>query len=282
MTLDDTTLIAYADGALDAAGVVAVERELAESPAVRESVARLRASRLPIREAFAAQQLPPLPEALRRRIEAGLAAQPAARRRHPGPWLAAAFVAGAFCAGLVQQLVANGVGERGAPALLAGTGTTAAKKPWISVAADYQQLYTRDTLAGVTPDPAVAGRIVAAVRTDDGIGLRVPDLAAAGLAFKSVDRLRYDGKPLVQIVYLPEHGTPVALCVVKDARADQAIARRELHGMTVLTWRHGALGYALIGKPDSGDLDAIARQIADPRTGAIFASRAATRPAELG
>lgn len=297
MKPDDSTLIAYADGELDAAGAASVEQALAESSELRESVARLRASRLPYQDAFAAQKLPPLPDALRLRIEAmasaaqaqsaaAVQAQPReqeavpasakvvplpARRNRPMLWLAAAFVAGAFCAGLVQQFAAGGFGGGSGPSLAAG----GAKKPWISVAADYQQLYTRDTVANLTPDPAVSAKIVGEIRSDDGIRLRVPDLSMAGMRFKAVDRLRYDGKPLVQIVYLPEHGVPVALCVMKDARPDQGIAKHEMHGMTVVAWRQNELSYALIGKPDSGDLEAIARQISGSHVDAMFAVREA-------
>ncbi|WP_186074484.1 anti-sigma factor family protein [Burkholderia gladioli] len=297
MKPDDSTLIAYADGELDAAGAASVEQALAESSELRESVARLRASRLPYQDAFAAQKLPPLPDALRLRIEAMASAAQAqsaaaaqartreqeavpasakvvplpARRNRPMLWLAAAFVAGAFCAGLVQQFAAGGFGGGSGPSLAAG----GAKKPWISVAADYQQLYTRDTVANLTPDPAVSAKIVGEIRSDDGIRLRVPDLSMAGMRFKAVDRLRYDGKPLVQIVYLPEHGVPVALCVMKDARPDQGIAKHEMHGMTVVAWRQNELSYALIGKPDSGDLEAIARQISGSHVDAMFAVREA-------
>ncbi|GAB7538394.1 anti-sigma factor [Burkholderia sp. 3C] len=360
MKPDDSTLIAYADGELSPAAAASVEQALAESSALRDEVSRLRASRLPYRQAFAAQSLPPLPDALRLRIEAmasaarqqpeqarqesrqksgqeagagsqgeapyrhasrpeashveapqsealqsetlqseapqphleapkpetphSKAAQPGsatsgvvlpfAKRRIPRPalWLAAAFVAGAFCAGLVQQFAAGGLGGGDTPLAAAGV-----KRPWISVAAEYQQFYTRETLADVQPDPAVSARIIGAIRSDDGIAVRVPDLASAGLTFKSVDRLRYDGKPLVQIAYLPAQGTPVALCVMKDARPDQAISQREMHGMSVVTWRQGSLSYALIGKPDSGDLNAIARQIAGSRVEAMFAAREIAR-----
>jgi hypothetical protein len=43
-----------------------------------------------------------------------------------------------------------------------------------------------------------------------------------GLTFKRVQRPRFHDKPLVQIVYLPEKGNPVALCVLKEAKADAA------------------------------------------------------------
>lgn len=300
MKPDDSQLIAYADGELSATEAEAVERALAESADLRESVELLRASRLPYREAFAVQKLPPLPDALRRRIDAMASAsqQPdtgpagiepatepaiepamqAARRSQPRVWLAAAFVAGAFCAGLVHQL--NGL-RSNAPVGQAATGAAGNGRSWMSVAADYQQMYTRETIAHVTPDPAISAATADAIRKVDGIRLRMPDLRRAGLSFKSVERLRFNGKPLVQIVYLPDQGTPVALCVMKDTRPDQSIAQKQMNGMTVVSWRQNELAYALIGKPDSGDLQTLARQISDGDVDAMFAATG-TGHADLG
>ncbi|MBW9102628.1 anti-sigma factor family protein [Paraburkholderia phenoliruptrix] len=284
MKPDDSQLIAYADGELSAREAEPVERALAQSADLRESVALLQASRLPYREAFAAQKLPPLPDDLRRRIEsmaqaAGRQASsdfaPQEQRSARRVWLAAAFVAGAFCAGLVQQLGAwpGAWGER-------AVSTAAVQpRPWISVAVDYQRMYTRETVAHVVPDGAASTRTVDAIRKVDGIRLRMPDLQAAGLSFKTVERLRYNGKPLVQMVYLPEHGMPVALCVMKDSRPDESIAQREMDGMKVVSWRQNELSYALIGKPDSADLPAIARQISNGNVDDMFSALDVRRPA---
>lgn len=287
MKPDDSQLIAYADGELGASDAASIKQALAESPDLRESVELLQASRLPYREAFATQKLPPLPDELRRRIEVMASA---ARQgadlvvARPAPssqwrlWLAVAFVAGAFCAGLVQQLGAGWPGAfRNGAAVVASDDA----RPWISMAVDYQQMYARETVVNVTPDLAVSANTVEAIRKLDGIRLRVPDLRPAGMLFKSVERLRYKGKPLVQIVYLPDHGTPVALCVMKDSRPDQPIAQQEMNGMTVLSWRQNELSYALIGKPDSGDLRTIARQISNADVNAMFAGDDTVRP-DLG
>ncbi|MFM0478714.1 zf-HC2 domain-containing protein [Paraburkholderia strydomiana] len=285
MKLDDSLLIAYADGELSAADAASVEQALAESVDLRRTVELLRASRLPYREAFARQKLPPVPDELRRRVEAmasaaqertGFAARQPARRSPSLLWLAAAFVAGAFCVGLVQQLNARLPG-----AFSNGAATTASvdRRSWVSVAADYQRMYTRETVESVAPDRTAAVDKIDAIRNVDGIRLRVPDLRPAGLAFKSVERLRYDGKPLVQIVYLPERGVPVALCVIKDSRPDESIAQKKVDGMTVVSWRQNELAYALIGTPDSGDLPTIARQIANANVDEIFSALAADRPA---
>lgn len=178
--------------------------------------------------------------------------------------------------GLVQQLNARLPG-----AFSNGAATTASvdRRSWVSVAADYQRMYTRETVESVAPDQTAAVDKIDAIRNVDGIRLRVPDLRPAGLAFKSVERLRYDGKPLVQIVYLPERGVPVALCVIKDSRPDESIAQKKVDGMTVVSWRQNELAYALIGTPDSGDLPTIARQIANANVDEIFSALAADRPA---
>jgi hypothetical protein len=60
-----------------------------------------------------------------------------------------------------------------------------------------------------------------------------------GLTFKRVQRPRFHDKPLVQIVYLPEKGKPVALCVLKEAKADAA---RPMARSTAWPWFHGDEG----------------------------------------
>ena len=140
------------------------------------------------------------------------------RLRIAPAWLAVAFVAGAFACGFVLRL-GSGVGPAstaGASVASVGTGVS----PWVAAAASYQQLYSRDTLANVEADPALVAKTTAQIRDDDGLAVRIPDLSAYGLTFKRVQRLRFNDKPLVQIVYLPERGAPVALCVMKEAKPD--------------------------------------------------------------
>ncbi|MGF6483756.1 anti-sigma factor [Paraburkholderia sp. JPY419] len=282
MRPDDSRLMAYVDGDLGPTETASIEKELAVSPELQESVKLLRASQLPYREAFAAQKLPPLPVELQRQIDAmasaarlaqsnPIASQPVRSRKPQARlWLAAAFVAGAFCAGLALRL---GPALLGMPGGGGGGATTVASgeaSPWIRAAVDYQRLFTRDTVADITPDLKASARTVAAIRQVDGVALRVPDLQAAGLSFKGVSRLRFNDKPLVQIVYLPADGAPVALCVMKDARPDKAIAQQQLNGMTVVSWRQNDLAFALIGKPDSVDLQSIAQQITNSSVDALI------------
>lgn len=298
MKTDDILLIAYVDGDLAPRDREEVEKEIGESAEVAERVALLRASRLPYQEAFAHQKLPPVPESLTKRIEelarAALETETAngsrpaindavlerdsttppsapvrSRIRNTPAWLAVAFVAGAFCYGAALKFMP------GMPPGPDPSGTKVASmpmsaSPWVQAAANYQQLYSRETVDQLPPDDAGSAQTVAAIRKQDGLALRVPDLHAAGLTFKRVQRLRFHGKPLVQIVYLPEKGAPISLCVVKDPKPDQAISQQNVDAMNVVTWRQGELSYALIGAPGNVDLKALGAQIADSGDNDMF------------
>jgi anti-sigma factor RsiW len=297
MKLDDMLLMAYVDGELSPNERQEIEKELATSPEAAERVALFSASRLPYDEAFADQKLPPVPESLTKKIEAltrahaAPSAAPSSDRSandahiehdaHMPPsapvrshmrvapaWLAVAFVAGAFCFGAVLRL---------APGLSPGQGSAFATasndapSPWIRAVVDYQKLFTRETVAFTPVDTEGSAQTVAQIRQDDKLSLRVPDLSSAGLTFKRVTRLRFQGKPLVQIEYLPAEGPPVALCVMKDVRPDQAVAASQVSDMHVVTWRQDELHYALVGGDNKNmDLMAIGKQISGQGVDQLF------------
>ncbi|WP_246797311.1 anti-sigma factor [Burkholderia perseverans] len=305
MRVDETLLIAYADGTLPPAQFAGVASLVAGSAEAARIVRLLRASQFDYRAAFAAQPLPPLPAALARDVGRLIgdwreprAAAPAARddagrvdgtdaadeaggndrsggdaagmhaashaappRDPPGrprartfprqpspaslPWLLAACVAGAVCAGLLLR-----------------AGPDAGLAPWVEAALGYQRLYTRDTFDGTRLDAADAAGLVATIRERDGLDLRLPDLAATGLRLRAVQRLNFHGRPLAQLVYLPRRGAPVALCVIGEARRDAGVTALSIGAMHVVTWRRAGLGYALIGARGDLDLAALGRRLA--------------------
>lgn len=295
MKLDDILLMAYVDGELPPQERQQVETEIASSPDVAERVALLTASCLAYREAFAHQKLPPVPARLTKTIEEmvrvgmpaadtgindanighGMRPPPSAPVRswlRVAPmWLAVAFVAGAFFCGAVLRL-APGV----APGLKLARASDAPARPgaspWILAAVGYQQLYSRETLAQKPVDADTSARTVEKIRREDGLPLRIPDLRDAGLTFKRVQRLTFDDRPLIQIVYLPEKGPPIALCVVKGAKTDQPMASQRVGDIDVVTWRQAELGYALIGNSNGIDLTALAKRISDRSVQSIGAA----------
>jgi anti-sigma factor RsiW len=313
MKMDDIRLMAYVDGELTPHEREEVEKAIRTSADVAERVALLEASVLPYRRAFQRQALPPVPESLTRKIAelahayatsaeaapvggnhraaapdsqpdalAGPSLPVRSRLRTAAPWLAVAFIAGAFCCGTVLRFApgaaqggfarpADQVAEQVADEVAGQNGTQAGTQAgahagassWVVAAVSYQRLYTRDTVAWDSSNMAAAAHIVDNIRHDDGLPIRVPDLRSAGLTFKRIQRLRYNNKPLVQIVYLPEKGSPVALCVMKDEKADSALAQQQVDSMDVVTWRRAKLSYALIATPGDTDLGAIGKRISE-------------------
>jgi anti-sigma factor RsiW len=301
MKMDSILLMAYVDGELSAEERHEVEKEIAVSPDAAELVAQLQSARLPYAEAFAQQKLPPVPDSLTEAVTAmarahaqrtttsgandatiardasSEAASPASlaspvrsRLRIAPQWLAVAFVAGSFCYGVGMRFLPGlGVRSAGVPSATLTEANPDASS-WVAAAAGYQQLYSRETVAQVPVNADVTAQTVDEIQHQDGLNVRIPDLSADGLTFKRVQRLRYDDKPLVQIVYLPPQGGPIALCVMKETRPDAAPAEHRIDSMNVVTWRHADLGYALIGKPEGTDLAALAKHISSNSVQTLF------------
>jgi anti-sigma factor RsiW len=295
MMADDAQLLGYVDGGLSPDDRSAVEAQLRASAEAREKVALLRASRLDFADAFAQQNLPPVPDSLKLKVDEMVRAHRAQASNDPAlppgekapsepvrsrlrgvpVWLAAACVAGAFACGLFVRLgplVSPFASPFPSPFASGGAqmAANADVSPWVAAAVGYQKLYTRETVAYTQEDPASAEKTVMDIRSDDRLALRVPDLTSAGLTFKSVQRLRFNNKPLVQIVYLPRNGPPIALCVMKDSKPDQPVAAKTVDAMDVATWRQAELSYALIGKPGDVDLAALGKRISNLDMAPLF------------
>jgi anti-sigma factor RsiW len=263
MGIDDTDLLAYVDGRLPQTRKAELEAALAASPDAAARLHAMRASALPYATAFEAQVLPPLPPGLSRRLGDLLSAEARAERRRALMWprLAAAFAAGVLCCAIVV---------RSLPPSAPLPAAAAQVSPWIKAVADYQQLYSRATVASVTEDPALSARVLDDLQANDGIALVVPDLRSAALTFKRVQRLSFHDRPVVQMVYLPEHGDPIALCVTRDARPDEEPHAQQLGELNSIAWRQDNLGYVLLGRAPAQTLLDLGRHIASGDTGRLY------------
>ncbi|MEI5999915.1 hypothetical protein H3V53_22710 [Paraburkholderia bengalensis] len=95
-----------------------------------------------------------------------------------------------------------------------GAHATAA---WVEAAVHDQQHDSREALANVDVDAALSQTTLDKIRLGDRLAIGIPDLSADGLTFRRVQPLQFHGRPLVQIVYLPSQGNPVA--PLPDARS---------------------------------------------------------------
>src|SRR5262249_18279956 len=151
----------------------------------------MRASALPYATAFEAQILPPVPRELSNRVAALASAESRRRQRGQSAWprLATAFAAGVLCCAIALRLFSWGV---------TGFSATAQVEPWIQAVAAYQQMYSRATVTHVTEDPQLSARVISDLWAVDGMRVVVPDLRAAGLSFRRVQRLSFREQPVVQ------------------------------------------------------------------------------------
>jgi anti-sigma factor RsiW len=269
MNVDDRLLMAYVDNLLSTKRCAKVERLIARSDEVAARVTALRASHVPYQEAFESFCAIPVPQSLSRNVEALIQAHneswrtPHARKRGGMAWLAVAFFTGVMSSGAAFEMLSN-------PAPMQSASTSTSAPAWVQAVVGYQTLYARDTLASVKDDHAATIRLVSAIQHEDGMAVRVPDLSDDSLTFKRIQRLSYRNARLVQMVYLPAHGQPVALCVVADAKPDQAPYAQRVGDMNTVTWRHAQLSYVLAAKGSAAELQQLATKIASGKARTIY------------
>ncbi len=259
MTIDDSVLMAYADGELPMVQRSAIEAALAQSADLTERLAALRASMLPFSAAFDRQKLPPVPHELTTRINdlvrVSTATNSAAASAFSRParriWTryALAFAAGVMCLGVALQMWPALLGVHREPTL-------------VQAIAEYHAFYARETVVGIIPDPASDKATLAGAKSMDGLPVRIPDLRSAGLEFKRVQRLRFHDKALIQIVYLPERGRPVALCITQHTGADQSPQSELVGNVAAVSWRRDQLASVLVAADAQLDLSKLGEQIA--------------------
>ena len=221
MRPDLDTLRAFADSDLPPAQRADVQAAVAAEPELAALTAAMRASRLPYPQAFAIDNVPPVPAALEARVAALVSAALAAEEPAWGHAVHAAHAAATTGQG--PQSPRNGLWRRLAlvlPALaigyLAALAISAAQRPttepWLQSVITYQAMYSRDT---VTDGGAGAGQaqlqaIRKVLQEQSGLDLRVPDLSAQNLQFVRAQRLQFNGQMVLQLIYLPSQGEPIA------------------------------------------------------------------------
>lgn len=262
MHIDEQTLRAYVDGELSAAHREQIEAMLEHDAERQQVVQALQASCLPYRQAFETQRLPELPSNLSDELESWLAlargsGPPPKRRRllHLGAGIAAAFATGLWVP-VPWRIDPNGVSP----------------EPWVQAIARYQAMYVRETVEPSNADPEQTRSALAVFARRDGMRLSVPDLSSAGLSFRRIQRLSVGDAPLVQMVYLPLRGKPMALCVLQVASGDAAVSTRRLEGLSISTWHREGLAYVLVADMPSREAALLAERLAAGNVPALYAT----------
>jgi anti-sigma factor RsiW len=264
MIVDELLLLAYVDGELPSEQREEVEAALAHSPELAAQAAALRASRLPYQSAFDRKVMPPIPENLTKRIaelssvSAGNAGGTPLHSRHrqERQWRSLRIplaMAASFMAGIVFHFAATGIWQ------------SSADIAWMQAVATYQDLYVRDTIASVDADKPATQKLLADIREHDGMALEVPDLRSEGMEFKRLQRLSFDHHALIQMVYLPQHGDPIALCILDTTTGSALLKKAKIGTMHTVSWEKNGMAYLLLGKDNDAVLTRIGEQLRQAR-----------------
>ena len=242
----DEALTAYLDGELAADERSALEARLATDTAARERLELLRRGR-PGSEAFDLV----LAMAPAGRLEAMVAAAESATVSRRSSFGALRAVA----AGLML-IAAAGIGF--AIARATAPSEVAEAPNWRDAVAEYVALYTPETFALAPTDPAAYASRIAQVGASLGLDLTPDALALPGLDLRGAVLFHYDGKPLGRLAYLSGENGLVALCIIRNDRADAPPAFEERRGLNAVFWNAHGLGYLVIGDMPRGAIESLA------------------------
>lgn len=244
--LDDSTLVAFVDGELDAAEARSVAQCLERDAVAQEKVRLLRTSASLVRAAFAAPEWEEAPPELARLIAHGPRPRGFLARRQFGRLAAvsmAACAAGVAVGIGAERLAAPGPAER----LLAEV-------------AEYHTVYAGDDGHLDIAPARAAARIEAWFADVLNRPVRIPDLAQFGMAFAGARLLVADGRPVAQLLYAaPEHPMrPLGVCITAWRSGDRPLTITRRDGVGLALWTRGAYAYVLVGWVDAGHLRQLA------------------------
>jgi len=246
--LDDTTLVAYVDGELDAATAREVERALETSPAARNTVAQLRTSAALVRAAFADALHEPPPAGLVARLRA------TPQRR----WSARQWLPIAASIALVVGLGAGALAMRAVQRTAAVDRTT---ERLVADVADYHRVYAREQRhlveVGANETPHL----------EDWLGkrlngpLQIPDLQKLGLTFRGGRLLTFEGRPMAELIYTPADGPAVGLCITFASSGMSGAATEQRGDLTIRHWVDDGYVYSVVGWADDRRIQTIAEAV---------------------
>jgi anti-sigma factor RsiW len=265
--LDDETVMAYADGALDAQGAASVAAQAMRDADTRLRIASFRQTGALAKAAYVSVLDEPVPQRL---LDAIANTQPAAA---PGATIvpfkakpaARKWVGGAIAASL---LLAIGLGAGGVftgrldPVL--GGLQLASSDRWLenvagfySVAEATQASEGRLLVDFTAADVPELGKWFGAKLNRN---LAIPDLAAHGFALQGGRMVIVGGKPAAQLIYTNSSNEMVGLVIAFSQFSERGARSEARQGVNLVHWHRGGYGYAFAGRIPADRLKALAEQ----------------------
>lgn len=272
--ITDEMLVAYLDGELTPDDLTLVERALEEDVQISQRLDLLRDGERPWENAF--EKL--LEQAPTAKLEAGLAAaMRASEETAPAPtaveldrplpandqpkqsWWRPAMAACVAVTLMIGFAAGYGTNAVQKPQIASALGTEA--ELWRQAVADYQALYTRETLSTSLTDPIVQS--AGLLRVAEALGLALPDAVSKvpGLDYKRAQILKFGEQPLAQLAYLYKDDIPIAFCIVRLDEADRTAKNEVRSGLNIVHWAKDGYSLMLVGDLPVDELNDFARDL---------------------
>jgi anti-sigma factor RsiW len=261
--LDDSTLVAYVDGELDAEREREVEAVMGFDPDIQSRVQVFRKTSELLHTTFGDSAREAMPPSLIKAARGSKLRASRSRRWRIALPLAASLAAltislgGGYMAGLYQAQQQQEVTDL---------------EHWLDEAAKYYRLYAQDDRYLVEMTAAETHDMEADLGDWLNRKLRVPDLSQHNLTFRGARfvalegnlSIRGEAQPAILLVYDLPDGRPLGVCITRFSTGGErapTLSRRA--DMSVLHWTNSGFGHALMGWAEPNFLRAVATDVAD-------------------
>ncbi len=250
--LDDSILVAYADGELDAASMRSVGEALEHDPSAREKVRQLQLSTTLIRAVFhepAYQQVSPeLAQAISNPQRTWWSRWKA--KRFMVPIAASIFAVAIFAGGIML----GGVMPNRPPDF---------SERLLDEVAEYHVVYARDAEHQVEVPAQQVRHIETWLGGHLYRSLHVPDLSDHGLSFKGARLLVVEGQPVAQLLYVrpDQPQNPLALCISFAAPGESPLRFETRERLNLALWGRKGYTYVLVGWEGKAFLSTLASEV---------------------
>jgi anti-sigma factor RsiW len=248
MTFNDEMLTAYLDGELDAPTAVAVREMCQKDHATAQRLAALEIDRSALKRDYAALAGSAQLDALRSKLALDVGKAPSidakgyVRRMQFAAACAACLVLGALSVWSIGLL-------REQP------------KSWREAVAEYQVLYAAETVSWNSQTPDQIDETLDKLSGRVGVKLDRERLSLDRAGLRRGQLLTFNGKALVQVVFLHAGQTPVAFCFTPDGAQDAAPMSETREGLPIVHWAKGGVSYMVIGDVPKPELAMMAEAL---------------------
>lgn len=236
-----------------------------------EAMSAIEASRLQYSAAYAQQNVPPVPDFLKKQVqdwvkvsgeESGSLVQSQSKFQAQSvqkfgvaACILLSFVGGYFASAMLNENKAALITplQNSTPQSMQlaenpiNADFSSADQAWAKRVADYQSLYVPNTVKTNSNALKSAEELLAGITLETGIQTGIPDLSSQGYQFARAQELGFEGDTLVQLVYVKEGKVPLAFCyMAANSTASLSPNLMQISGLGVAHWRESGQRFVIV------------------------------------